>query len=83
VLDYNVLKVRWDTFKLRLHLQDGGVHDNLGLRALQYIAPPENVALGTIHASYAVNPGDIREPGTGLLADRLRALHLFTQGERM
>jgi nucleoside phosphorylase/predicted acylesterase/phospholipase RssA len=82
VLDYNVLKVRWDTFKLRLHLQDGGVHDNLGLRALQYIAPPENVALGTIHASYAVNPGDIREPGTGLLADRLRALHLFTQGEQ-
>jgi predicted acylesterase/phospholipase RssA len=82
VLDYNVLKVRWDTFKLRLHLQDGGVHDNLGLRALQYIAPPENVALGTIHASYAVNPGDIREPVTGLLADRLRALHLFTQGEQ-
>jgi predicted acylesterase/phospholipase RssA len=82
VLDYNVLKVRWDTFKLRLHLQDGGVHDNLGLRALQYIAPRENVALGTIHASYAVNPGNIREPGVGLLADRLRALHLFTQGEQ-
>jgi predicted acylesterase/phospholipase RssA len=81
VLDYNVLKVRWDKFKLRLRLQDGGVHDNLGLRALQYIAPPENVSLGTIHASYATNPPDIREPRTGLLADRLRALSIFTQGE--
>jgi predicted acylesterase/phospholipase RssA len=82
VLDYKVLKVRWDTFKLRLRLQDGGVHDNLGLRALQYIAPPESVALGTIHASYASNPGNISEPSTGLVADRLRALHLFTQGEQ-
>lgn len=81
VLDYKVLRVRWDEFKLEMRLQDGGVHDNLGLRALQLITPAVDIVLGVIHASYVVNPDHIHKPGTGVFSDLRRALQIFTRGE--
>lgn len=80
LLDCKVLYLRWEEFKLELRLQDGGVHDNLGLRALQLIYPGKG-SLHLIHSSYAVNPGNIDKPATGIVSDRKRAFQIFTRGE--